>query len=270
MKCFDRGSTFAVTQAEANLVLVRHGQSLWNRERRLTGWSNVPLSDHGRQEARAVARLLERAIGDIDLAYTSSLDRASETLEIILDALDLRHIPVQQSWRLNERHYGATQGMSRSEVAQAFGLRQLFTWQQSFDERPPAVACDDLRNPALDPRYHDLREALLPRTESMRDTMDRVIHFWHTVIEPEIRRGKRVLVVAHKTSLRALRKHLEGVADSATGSLSVGTGEPILYALDGNLQTLWHRSLKPGGRLKSWARSGVGKWIQSRAQRSDR
>jgi 2,3-bisphosphoglycerate-dependent phosphoglycerate mutase len=246
----------------ANLVLVRHGQSEWNRGRRLTGWSDVPLSEQGREEARAVGRLLASGNYRFELAFTSYLERSAETLDLVLGELGQGSLPVQRSWRLNERHYGAMQGMSRPEAARAFGLKQLVTWQSGYRERPPPVAEDDPRNPRLDPRYAGLANDLLPLSESLYDTLDRVLPVWREQILPALKQGQRVLVVAHKTSLRALRKELEGISDADIASLTVKTGEPIAYRIAPGGRVVWHRSLDPSGPLKRWFQAAIGKWIQ--------
>ncbi len=253
-----------------NLVLVRHGQSVWNRDRRLTGWSDVPLSDRGRAEARAVGLMLAGEEYQFDVAFTSCLERAEETLSIVLESLEKQDIPIHRSWRLNERHYGAMQGMSRPEAAREFGLKQLLAWQSGYGERPPPVPLTDQRHPRNDPRYAGLPQEVLPATESLRDTLERVLPFWQETVLPEIRSGRRVLLVAHKTSVRALRKHLEGISDEDIARLTVHTGEPIAYRLDTEGRALWHRSLNPSGRLKRWTQAALGKWIQTSSRRSYR
>jgi 2,3-bisphosphoglycerate-dependent phosphoglycerate mutase len=201
------------------------------------------------------------------VAFTSVLRRATETLEIVLAALDMSGIPVNRSWRLNERHYGAMQGMSRQEAARTFGLKRLVTWQSGYGERPPPVAPDDRRHPSQDPRYAELAESLLPCTESLSDTLERVMPLWYEAILPELLGGKRVLVVGHKTSLRALRKHLEGISDADIATLTVRTGEPIAYRLDEHGALVWHKSLNPSGRVKRWAQAALGKWVQHSPRR---
>jgi 2,3-bisphosphoglycerate-dependent phosphoglycerate mutase len=248
-----------------NLVLVRHGQSLWNRGRRFTGWSDVPLTPQGRDEARAVGELLRTQGLEFDLAYTSVLERATETLRIVLELLGLEGIPVQRSWRLNERHYGAIQGMSRPEVARRYGWKQLVAWQSGYDNRPPAVSLEDERYPRHDARYDELPDSLLPRTESLKDTLERVLPYWSDTIEPQIHAGRRVLVVAHKTSLRALRKHLDGISDADIAGLTIRTGEPVIYNLDARGHSLGHNSLRPSGLIKRYVQVGLGKWIQPAA-----
>jgi len=245
-----------------NLVLVRHGQSVWNQDRRMTGWSDVSLSEHGREEARAVGRILASNGYGFDVAFTSYLQRAAETLDIVLDTLGLKTIPVHRSWRLNERHYGAMQGMSRPQAVGEFGLKQLVTWQSGYEARPPPVPREDLRHPANDSRYAGVPDGLLPATESLRDTLERVMPLWQDAMLPELRAGKRVLVVAHKTSLRALRKHLEGIPDADIAGLTIRTGEPVAYRLDHGGRPMWYKSLHPSGKVKRWAQAAVARWIR--------
>ena len=235
---------------KANLVIVRHGRSEWNNDRRMTGWSDVMLNERGRKEARAVGRILRGAGYSFDLAFTSWLQRAEETLAIVLAELDQESLPVQRTWRLNERHYGAMQGMSRDEAKQIFGLEQFNTWQLGYADRPPAVPEDDSRYPGNDPRYAELPTSVLPRAESMQDTLQRVMPCWEEDIGPALRAGKRVLVVAHKTTVRVLRKQLEGISDEAISELFIKTGAPMAYGLDSDLNVQWQKSLDPAGRVK--------------------
>lgn len=248
---------------EANLVIVRHGQSEWNRDRRMTGWSDVPLNARGREEARDVGRLLREAGCRFDLAFTSWLQRAAETLEIVLAELGQTDLPVSRSWRLNERHYGAMQGMSRQQAVREFGLRQYAGWQSGFAQRPPAVAEDDPRYPGNDPRYAEVGPASLPVAESMQDTLGRVMPCWREEIGPALKAGKRVLVVAHKTSVRVLRKQLEGISDEDISAMTVRTGEPIVYSLDVALGVRWQKSLNPSSRFRRIAQAALARWIHS-------
>ena len=249
------------SMTEANLVLVRHGQSEWNRDRRMTGWSDVALNDRGRSEARAVGRMLVDAGCRFDLAYTSWLQRADETLRLVLEELKQTDLPVCHRWRLNERHYGVMQGMSRRQAAREFGLRQFASWQSGYEQRPPAVEDSDPRNPAKDPRYASLPAECLPRAESMRDTLQRVLPCWNEEIAPALASGKRVLVVAHKTSVRVLRQQLEGISDAEISALTVKTGEPLVYGLGADLQVVWQKSLNPSGRIKRLAQAVLARWI---------
>jgi 2,3-bisphosphoglycerate-dependent phosphoglycerate mutase len=222
------------------LVLLRHGQSTWNQENRFTGWTDVDLSDLGREEARSSGRLL-RERGDVfDIAYTSVLKRALRTCWIVLDELDQLWIPMERSWRLNERHYGALQGLNKAETAARHGDAQTHVWRRSYDVPPPPLALDDERHPMHDPRYASLRPEELPATESLKDTVARFLPYWNGTIAPAIQRGQRVLIVAHGNSLRALVKHLDGISDDAIASLNIPTGIPLVYELDDTLSPIKH------------------------------
>jgi 2,3-bisphosphoglycerate-dependent phosphoglycerate mutase len=236
--------------SKANLVIVRHGRSEWNNDRRMTGWSDVRLNERGRKEARAVGKILRGEHYAFDLAFTSWLQRAEETLAIVLAELGQEDLPVQRTWRLNERHYGTMQGMSRDEAKQVFGLEQFNAWQLGYSDRPPAVPEDDSRYPGNDPRYADLPASVLPRSESMQDTLQRVMPCWEEGIVPALKAGQRVLVVGHKTTVRVLRKQLEGISDEEISELFIKTGAPMAYGLDSNLNVLWQKSLDPAGRVK--------------------
>src|SRR5207249_2370929 len=196
------------------LVLLRHGESTWNRENRFTGWTDVDLSDRGREEAREAGRLLRDGSYEFDIAYTSVLKRAIRTLWIALDELDRLWIPVEKSWRLNERHYGALQGLNKAETAAKHGEAQTKIWRRSYDIPPPPLTADDPRHPSHDPRYADLSTRELPLTESLKDTVARVLPYWHHTIAPAIRAGKRVLIAAHGNSLRALVKYVDNISDT--------------------------------------------------------
>jgi 2,3-bisphosphoglycerate-dependent phosphoglycerate mutase len=217
------------------LVLLRHGESTWNRENRFTGWTDVDLSDRGRAEAQEAGRLLREGGYVFDLAYTSVLKRAIRTLGIALDALDRLWIPVTKHWRLNERHYGALQGLNKAETAAKHGDAQTKIWRRSYDIPPPALSADDPRHPRFDPRYAGIDAQQLPATESLKDTLARVLPFWHARIAPELRSGANVMVVAHGNSLRAMVKMLDQVAESEITELNIPTGVPLLYELDADL-----------------------------------
>ncbi|HUR20084.1 MAG TPA: 2,3-diphosphoglycerate-dependent phosphoglycerate mutase [Vicinamibacterales bacterium] len=222
------------------LVLLRHGQSTWNKENRFTGWADVDLSELGREEARISGCLL-RESGDVfDIAYTSVLTRALRTCWIALDELDQLWIPMERSWRLNERHYGALQGLNKAETAARHGDAQTYLWRRSYDTPPPPLALDDERHPANDPRYASLRPEDLPATESLKDTVARVLPYWNGTIAPAITQGKRVLIVAHGNTLRALVKHLDGISDDAIAELNIPTGIPLVYELDDALSPIRH------------------------------
>ena len=222
------------------LVLLRHGQSTWNQENRFTGWADVDLSELGREEARISGCLL-RESGDVfDIAYTSVLTRALRTCWIALDELDQLWIPMEKSWRLNERHYGALQGLNKAETAARHGDAQTYLWRRSYDTPPPPLALDDERHPAHDPRYVSLRPEDLPATESLKDTVARFLPYWNGTIAPAIKQGKRVLIVAHGNTLRALVKHLDGISDEAIAELNIPTGIPLVYELDEALSPIKH------------------------------
>jgi len=220
------------------LVIVRHGESTWNKENRFTGWTDVDLSDKGRQEAREGGEALKKDGYVFDVAYTSVLKRAIRTLWTILDELDQMWIPVHRSWRLNERHYGALQGLNKAETAAKYGEDQVKIWRRSYDIPPPVLTKDDQRYPGHDPRYRNLTEAELPLTECLKDTVARFLPLWHQTIAPAIVRGERVLIAAHGNSLRALVMYLDGISEKDIVELNIPTGMPLVYELDDNLKPL--------------------------------
>jgi 2,3-bisphosphoglycerate-dependent phosphoglycerate mutase len=222
------------------LVLLRHGESLWNRENRFTGWTDVDLTDHGREEARRAGRLLKESGYTFDVAYTSVLKRAVKTLWLALEEMDLMWIPIHNSWRLNERHYGALQGLNKAETAQKFGEEQVLVWRRSYDTPPPALAADDPRHPGGDPRYAALSGAELPRTECLKDTVARFLPYWHETIAPSVRSGRRVVIAAHGNSIRALVKYLDDVSDADIVGLNIPTAIPLVYEMDDTLKPLRH------------------------------
>ncbi len=226
------------------LVLLRHGESAWNLENRFTGWTDVDLSPRGLEEAAAAAQLLKQGGYGFDVAHTSLLRRAIRTLWITLDGMDLMWIPVRRSWRLNERHYGALQGLNKAETAKKFGAEQVEIWRRSYATPPPAFAPDDERYPARDARYAGLAKDQLPLAESLADTVARVLPYWHDSVVPDVKAGRRVLIAAHGNSLRALVKHLDGVSEDAIVSLNIPTGIPLVYELDPELRPM--RSLYLG------------------------
>ena len=225
------------------LVLLRHGESLWNKENRFTGWTDVDLSDRGCDEARAAGRLLREGGYAFDLAYTSVLKRAIRTLWIALDELDQMWLPVINSWRLNERHYGALQGLNKAETAEKHGEAQVKIWRRSYDIPPPPMTPDDPRSAARDPRYAGLAERDIPFTESLKETVERFLPYWHEVIAPSIQSGQRVLIAAHGNSLRALVKYLDHVGEQDIVELNIPTGVPQVYELDAELRPLGKRYL---------------------------
>ncbi len=222
------------------LVLVRHGESAWNKENRFTGWTDVDLSDQGIIEAKNAGKVLKNEGYTFDMAFTSVLKRAIRTLWLTLDGLDLMWIPVERSWHLNERHYGALQGLNKPETAKKFGDEQVLIWRRSYDIQPPALEKGDERFPGHDPRYKNLTESELPLTECLKDTVARVVPYWEQTIAPAIKAGKRIIVAAHGNSLRALVKYLDNVPDDEIVGLNIPTGTPLVYELDGNLKPIKH------------------------------
>jgi 2,3-bisphosphoglycerate-dependent phosphoglycerate mutase len=225
------------------LILVRHGQSVWNVENLFTGWHDVDLSDLGRQEAAQAGHELQREKLAPQIAFTSVLKRAIRTLWLILDTTDRMWIPVERSWRLNERHYGALQGLNKAQTVEKHGEAQVKIWRRSYDIPPPALSPDDPRHPRFDPRYADVNPVSLPAAESLKDTLSRVLPYWESRIVPELRADKDVLIVAHGNSLRALIKMLDMMSESDIVEFNIPTGIPILYELDEQLQPLGHRFL---------------------------
>jgi 2,3-bisphosphoglycerate-dependent phosphoglycerate mutase len=220
------------------VVLLRHGESTWNKENRFTGWTDVDLSDRGREEAREAGRLLRDQKFEFDVAYTSLLKRAIRTLWIALDELDMVWIPEHRSWRLNERHYGALQGLNKAETAAKHGEAQVKIWRRSYDIPPPPLTPEDPGHPSHDRRYWDLTPSEMPLTESLKDTVARVVPYWQQTIAPDIKAGKRVLIAAHGNSLRALVKYLDKVSDQEIVELNIPTGVPLVYQLNDRLEPL--------------------------------
>jgi 2,3-bisphosphoglycerate-dependent phosphoglycerate mutase len=216
-----------------NLVIVRHGESEWNRKNLFTGWRDVPLSEAGEAEAREAGRLLRGQNFAFDMAYTSVLSRAIKTLWLALEEMDLMWVPVENSWRLNERHYGALTGLNKAEAVKEFGEAQVKDWRRGYATRPPPVGMESSDYPRNDPRYAALKDDERPRSESLKDVLARVLPYWERTIVPALHAGKRVLVVAHGNSLRALMKHLEGISDEAITEVNLPTGIPRAYRLDG-------------------------------------
>lgn len=222
------------------VVLLRHGESIWNLENRFTGWTDVGLSEKGVEEAHSSAEWLKKEGYVFDIAFTSVLKRAIQTLWIVLEDMDLMWIPVRRSWRLNERHYGALQGLNKLETAEKYGDEQVLAWRRSYDTPPPALTKDDKRYPGNDPRYKDLKEEEVPFTECLKDTVERFLPYWHDTIAPTIRESKRVIIAAHGNSLRALVKYLDDMSDEAIVKLNIPTGIPLIYELDDNLKPIKH------------------------------
>ncbi len=222
------------------IVLLRHGESIWNQENRFTGWFDVDLAEKGMNEAREAGRLMKEQGFAFDLAYTSVLKRAIRTLWLALDQMDLLWIPVTKSWRLNERHYGALQGLNKAETAAKFGDEQVLIWRRSYDIPPPALKKTDERYPGQDPRYTGLAEQELPLTECLKDTVERFLPYWHDTIAPQVNAGKRVIITAHGNSLRALVKYLDNVSDQDIVGLNIPTGIPLVYELTDDLKPIRH------------------------------
>jgi 2,3-bisphosphoglycerate-dependent phosphoglycerate mutase len=235
------------------LVLVRHGQSIWNVENLFTGWTDVDLSEQGRAEAARAAVELQQAGIDVDIAFTSLLKRAIRTLWIILDGMDRMWIPVERTWQLNERHYGALQGLNKAQTVAEHGEAQVKIWRRSYDIPPPALADDDPRHPRFDPRYRHIDPQQLPATESLKTTLDRVKPFWDARIAPELRAGRNVLVTAHGNSLRALVKMLDQVAEADIVELNIPTGVPLVYELDADLKPISSRYLGDEAAIRAAA-----------------
>lgn len=222
------------------LILLRHGESIWNKENLFSGWTDVDLSNQGKEEVRKAGMLLKEKGFTFDVAFTSLLKRSIRTLWIVLDEMDLMWIPVFKDWRLNERHYGALQGLNKSETTIKFGEEQVKLWRRSYDIQPPALKLEDPRHPSHDPRYKNLRKEQLPATECLKDTVARFLPCWHDSIAPELKIGKSVLIVAHGNSLRALIKYLDKVSDTDIATLNIPTGIPLVYELDEKLQPIRH------------------------------
>lgn len=244
------------------LILLRHGQSLWNLEKKFTGWTDVDLSDQGIEEAHRAASLLEEENLSFDVAYTSVLKRAIRTLWIVMDDLDRMWIPVHRSWRLNERHYGALQGRSKEGMAETAGAEQVHQWRRSYDIPPPALSETDERHPRFDPRYAHLDRSELPACESLKDTLERVLPHWHETLAPAIWSGQRVLISAHGNSLRALVKYLDHISDADIPGLEIPTGYPLVYQLDENLNAVRHRYLGPQKEIEQAVQASAARGPQ--------
>jgi len=237
------------------VVLLRHGESVWNMENRFTGWTDVDLTQRGVEEAKRAGEVLKEAGFVFDCAYTSVLKRAIKTLWLALEKMDLMWIPVHHSWRLNERHYGALQGLDKVEMAAKFGEAQVLLWRRSYDVRPPPLEPGDPRHPRGDPRYAGLAESELPLTECLKDTVARFLPYWSATIAPEILRGRRVAVVAHGNSLRALIKYLDDVSDTEIVDVNIPTGIPLVYELDSGLRPIRHYYLGDPAEAEARARA---------------
>ncbi|MDR2527820.1 MAG: 2,3-diphosphoglycerate-dependent phosphoglycerate mutase [Synergistaceae bacterium] len=225
------------------VVLIRHGESAWNQENRFTGWTDVPLSDKGTAEAREAGKLLRQEGLVFDLAFTSVLKRAIKTLWLALEEMDLMWIPVNHSWRLNERHYGGLQGLNKAETAAKYGDEQVKIWRRSYDVRPPLLETSDERHPSKDSRYASLTSSDLPGGECLADTVTRVVPYWENTVVPEVKAGRKIVIAAHGNSLRALVKYLDNISEKDILELNIPTGVPLLYELDADMKPLSHRYL---------------------------
>jgi len=233
------------------IVLLRHGESTWNQENRFTGWTDVGLTEKGLAEAHAAGQLLRKEGYEFDIAFTSVLKRANKTLFTVLEEMDRLWIPVQHSWRLNERHYGALQGLNKTETAAKFGDEQVLIWRRAYDTPPPALEADDPRYEINDPRYAGLKPEECPRTECLKDTVARVLPFWNDTIAPTITSGKRVIIAAHGNSIRAMIKYLDGVSDADIVGLNIPTAQPLVYELDANLKPIKNYYLGDAEAIKA-------------------
>ena len=222
-----------------NLVLLRHGESTWNKENRFTGWTDVPLTEKGVEEAKEAGRILKKEGYTFDVAFTNVLKRAVDTLDIVLEELDI-NVPIHKSWRLNERHYGVLQGLNKAETITKYGEKQVLLWRRSYDIRPPALSKDDKRYPGKDPKYKDLDEKDIPTTECLKDTIDRLMPLLEEELLPALKAGKRLLIVAHGNSLRALIKYFDKLSDEEIMQVNVPTGIPLIYELDDHLKPIKH------------------------------
>jgi 2,3-bisphosphoglycerate-dependent phosphoglycerate mutase len=246
------------------LVLIRHGESTWNQENRFTGWTDVDLNAKGLGEAKAAGQLLKKEGYVFDRSFVSVLKRALRTNWIILDELDELWIPIERSWRLNERHYGSLQGLNKGETAAKFGDDQVLIWRRSYDVPPPALEKSDERFPGHDPRYKDVPEAKLPQTECLKDTVDRVLPYWHSEIAPAVKRGEKVLVTAHGNTLRALVKYFDNLSEEEVLALNIPTGIPLVYELDEDLKPIRHYYL---GDQEAIAAAAAAVASQGKAQK---
>ncbi|MCD4783738.1 MAG: 2,3-diphosphoglycerate-dependent phosphoglycerate mutase [Candidatus Eremiobacteraeota bacterium] len=237
------------------LVLLRHGESVWNKENLFTGWTDVDLSEKGVREAHQAAETLKKEGYTFDITYTSFLKRAIRTHWIVLDDMDLMWLPVIRTWRLNERHYGALQGLNKSETARIHGREQVMLWRRSYDVRPPALTKDDPRYPGHELKYRSLSESEIPRTECLKDTYERIIPFWHDIIMPELKQGKKILISAHGNSLRSIVKNLDNMSDEAVTKLNIPTGIPLVYEFDEDFNVLTHYYLGDQEEVKKAAQT---------------
>jgi 2,3-bisphosphoglycerate-dependent phosphoglycerate mutase len=244
------------------LVLLRHGQSIWNKERKFTGWMDVDLTEKGKEEAKEAGRVLKEAGFTFDLAFTSLLKRAADTLSICIEEME-QNIPVMTSWRLNERHYGALQGESKEEMAKKVGEDKVYEWRRSYSIRPPALTKEDARYPGKDSKYKNLTEEQLPLTENLHDTIERVLPYWEKEIVPRLKEGEKIIISAHGNSLRALVKYLEDMPEEDITHVNIATGIPLIYELDENLKPIKHYFLGEEDRVRKAEAKFEGKALTS-------
>jgi 2,3-bisphosphoglycerate-dependent phosphoglycerate mutase len=237
------------------LVLLRHGESTWNKENKFTGWTDVGLNEKGIEEAKEAGRILKKEGYTFDVVYTSVLKRALDTTDIVLDVMELKHIPIYKSWRLNERHYGALQGLNKTEVKEKYGEEKFMQWRRSFDIQPPALTEDDPRYPGKDPLYEDLDKGLIPLTECLKDVIKRFMPYWDETIVPIVKEGKKVIISSHHNSLRALVKYLDNMSNDEIIHLNIPTGVPLVYELDDELKPIKHYYLGNPEEIKKAAES---------------
>ena len=241
-----------------NLVILRHGKSIWNKEKRFTGWTDVALSPRGEAEAREAGQLLKIHDLPIDHCFTSYLNRATETLRIVLGTLHLSQIPIQKDWRLNERHYGALQGLDWWEAVRQYGTKQVLVWQRQYDVPPPPLEQNDSRHPRNDPLYRDVPPETLPQSESLKDTLARLLPFWQDVAIPELRRGKNLLIVAHHNSLRGLLKHIEHISDEEIPKVTIPTADPMVVEFNDQMTVIRRHYLRPRSKFKQFTKKLLG------------
>ncbi len=237
------------------VILLRHGESIWNKANKFTGWTDVDLSEQGIKEAENAGNLLKKENYTFDIAFTSVLKRAIRTLWIAMDKLDLMWVPVERSWRLNERHYGALQGLNKADTAKKYGDEQVHIWRRSYDIQPPALEKSDERFPGHDPKYKNLDSADIPLTECLKDTVNRFLPYWKETIAPTIKSGKKVIIAAHGNSLRALVKYLDNIPDEEIVGLNIPTGVPLIYELDENLKPIKHYYLGDAAEIEKKAKA---------------
>ncbi len=246
----------------ATLTILRHGKSIWNKEKRFTGWTDIALNSRGIVEAKQAGELLKAHGVTFDLCFTSYLSRASETLRIVLDTMHLSNLPIQKDWRLNERHYGVLQGLNWWEARKKYGTKQVLAWQRQFDATPPPLEVIDSRFPGNDPLYSHLSQDNLPQSESLKDTLARLLPFWHDMAAPQLRDGKNLLIVAHHNSLRGLLKHVENISDSDIENITIRTADPMIYELNEHLAPLSRENLRPRSLFGQFTRKFLGHCIE--------